>query len=917
MSIKNKSEDKKNEVFTENTAVINDTVVEDTETVEVIESENMNADKAEIYDVSVVREYSDEKIRNLLGIALDKDSSSPIGDIRSKRFVIPENIEKYIAISGDVTGGKSTFLNALCCYPICPSAVTTTSICPVELRRVSFKDKERIEICFITKDGKSLSDKSSEFKVFSKQTFSPVLFDKLCVFVDYLIEKRIIKVDSLIYFKNTSGSFYFDRNNWRHTMVLLMVLFDTYLHEDKSDSDNDYKVACQMKKELFIILGLKDYISREYGIRLYWCSDLVPAASVIVDLPGTSSATEDSLHTKIVNSYLAKVSSLLFMVDLTGNISLEAQTTIDLFLNTVRSQRRDMPELVTFLMNKADLVESEDGLQTAIKAFRDNYKKYDDYALYAISSISGEWLFVDSGIEPEKTFRALKYRALDMNVGSQLLCDVLEKAYKTKKYPFSLNGDDLNYNSASLSDFVGEHIEEYIRKLNFRGTINLFDDYIKYLSNLCRTVTENIDILINASGIGGKIGEELTKAVLKSLQEANDNMSKNRTAFVRDIETMRLELLENIVSIYNSFSRAYEEYNRKTNDSIFNFVQLLEVENGRIPIDGSITGANQKGLRNQEKMKEFLKKQGIYLAAQLTLRDSRSTFSDSFNMLEEEFDSERKVYNEFLERNMETLLGFADYAEEKMNEKFKKILSDNNIPEEYFKQTEKIISNVCRLLKISCEEFSEDLYNDMSFDKAIIETSQKMHDGLSEILRPYTKNDGENYALDVLNSIKKFRFFRASSIDMDKLKDFLSEQYISDFASKFERLLVEVFTGDEETRGSHTVLLDNAIRQFNLKLSKESMEKLSSEAEKACILLKDMGQSEEIGKRLTQYIEFAEYIKAGFAEDGHYRDIIDYIDAANEPALKESRDDFAAIENKADSIIKRISDFKKVGDNNG
>lgn len=924
MALKNKSEEKNKEVteevFTEDTAQADETVTEMAEEIEDAGEENVKEDTAELLVVPGTRAFTEEWIRHLLDVALKRDTSSPVVNIREKKFVIPENIEKYIAISGDVSGGKSTFLNALCCYPICPSAGTTTSICPVELRRVAFPDKERIEICYISKGGERLSDKTGEYKVFSKQVFSPALFEKLRAFVAYLIEKRIIKVDSLRYFENATGSYSFDRNNWRHTMVLLMILFDTYLHEDKQDGYDDYKVACQMKEELFTNLGLKAFNTKEYGMRLYWCSDLIPTDTVIVDLPGTGSATKDSIHTKIVNNYLTRVSSLLFFIDLTGNLKMEGQATLDLFLTKARSQGRDMPELVTFLMNQAD-TKDEVALQSAIKAFRDNYKNYTNYALYAISAIRGEWLFIDSGIESEKTFMASNYRNIrgKLLVSVDALLDELEEAYKIVKYPFSLNGDDLNYNSASLSDFVGEHIEEYIRKLNFRGTVNLFDDYTKYLSNLCRTVMESIDILINASGVSDKLGKELTDAVYESLSEAQNKMDGNRRIFADDIKKLNIKFSENLDFILKSFNDAYKFYNGETNRNIRAMVQRLVVENGRIYIaQNFLELGKESAINNRKSLIEFLKGQAHDLAWQLTSRTKHSKFGKSFLLLEKEFAREREAYSDFLHKNIGTLLEFPAYAKEKMGEKFEKILSDNNVPAEYFEQTKNIISNVCSLLEVGCEEFADDLTNDSSFEDAIIETTEMFYNGLSEILSPYIRDDGNLYAMNVLNGISKSHWFRADYIEPDKLDTFLNNQYVSDFKDKFREMIDLVFigVGTGGTADSHLSRLIEAIRRFSLYVSDENMKKFIGEVRKACILLENMGQPEEIAKKLKQYREFADYIKNGFAEDGHYRDIIDYIDASDEPALKESRDGFAAIEYEADSIIEKISDFQKVGENN-
>lgn len=877
----------------------------------------INKNTADFFANINIRTLAAEKIASQLDTILKKDASSPISIIKEKKFVIPETKEKYIAISGDVTSGKSTFLNAVCGYPICPSATTTTSICPVELRKASSKDNERIEICLVDKDGKNLSSKNGEYKSFTKQVFSPALFDKLRSFVDYLMKTKIIKVDSLMYFKELTDTYSFDIKNWHHTMVLLMILFDTYLHEDKTDNSKDYQTAYKMKKELFAGLGLNNFEDKSYGIRLYWCSDRIPDDSVIIDLPGTSSATEDNLHTKIVNSYLARVSSLMFLIDLTGNLSHEARATVNLFLKDARNKQRDTSELVSFIMNKADTID-EESLQSVIKAFRDNYPEYDKYSLYAVSSIRGEWLFIDSDIAPEKTFLASTYKKLRIPTTADMLKERLSEGYSIEKYPFSLNGSDLNYNTASLSDFMGEHIENYIRRLNFQGTLNLFDSYTKYLSNLCLNVSKNTDMLINASGISEELSKELTKALFKSLEEAEEKLIKDRLNFMRDIDKMNTEFSSQTECITESFSNSYKDYNKFTNLKIKAAIQRLEVKKGVIPIDGSFIGTNKEGIHNREVLTAFLKSQANDITEELISAGGSGKFTDSFNMLETEFARERKMYAGFLEKNINTLLAVPSYAETQMKEKFSKILSDNNVPAEYFSQTEKIISNVCNLLTISCEEFAEDLIKDTSFEKAISETSERMHDGLSIILQPYTKDEGSIYAANVISNISRSHFFKANSIDPLKLEDFLNTQYINDFSAKLENLISDVFEGSSEegTDKSHSTRIMNAIADFYANISTVNMKKLSEEAKKACGLLENMDRSKELEKRFAVYREFAEYIKKAFSPTGHYKDTINLIWDIEDPTVKECARNFVALREKADSIINQISDFEKAGENN-
>ena len=210
----------------------------------------------------------------------------------SSAFTIPETT---IAFLSGISGGKSSLLNiGICKYPIIPAATTETSTCAVEIRRADSEHDERIEVCKLVKYGeKGAALEKKPLVIFKKQVFSEAMFTEMYAYADYLMQERILTVgDSLGFFRDENGTIRLHRNNWRHCMVLLMIVLDGYIGQDKQNDPNQsaiFHAANQKRNALLKKLGIP--LDKDYGVRRYWSSDMIPEHSVFVDLPGTGGIT--------------------------------------------------------------------------------------------------------------------------------------------------------------------------------------------------------------------------------------------------------------------------------------------------------------------------------------------------------------------------------------------------------------------------------------------------------------------------------------------------------------------------------------------------------------------------------------------------------------------------------------------------
>ena len=909
MAVKNK-ETIENKEVTKNKEVIDVPVVSG----EPEKAENCSSDGLDtIYVGNLIEKLVSESFTR------DKEEALKIG-IDKFNFKLNSHKEIYMALCGDVSGGKSTFFNVLCRYPVCPSAEQTTSICPVELRKASGKNDERIEICIIETSGEetSLSTDPKQRVIFRKQTFTADVFEELCDFAQFLVQENIISIDHLKYFDGSNGDFCLDRFDWRQTMCLLMVLFDTYLHEDKEDVSKCYKIALERRNKLFDKLGLQIFKNKSYGICLYWDSDLIPLNTVIVDLPGTGNATnktEDgySIHTSMVVNYLHNASSMLFMINQTGNLELEAETTLNLFIDYKKQQKKDGPEMITFLMNKAD-GSTVDALKTSTNSFRSNYPELNKYAIYAVSARSGEFLFLDSGVKTENTKLAqglaAQFEAMGMPVPMDNILTGLKNAYFDKKYPFHLKGDASDFGLASLSEFINEHVEEFARRLSLRSTLSTLFDYSAHLANLSDKVMANAEMIISASGMGSAISSALEKSIMKSLEDANNSLYGEQHSLTQKAEDFSTTTLAKLNNISESFNKAYAGFSKNTNIKIKNMVSGLETQrNGTIPFGDSFIG-NSIGIQNKNQTEKFLIDLSNELAKDLTSKNNGKYFGKCFAMLEEEFQRERDEYHAILDKMCEIVKEFPEKVKENMEKSFKTVLENKKVPQGYYqRETDALIKNTYILLKSSCKDFVYKLKVDTSFVNELAITLTRLHRGLSDILSPYTKDGGKAYAYTVTNSIVKFNLVRANVLSVSKMEEFLSGPYVSDFSKKLEELLKTVFKGTDTT-SSHTSRITKAIAKFVYNVSSKQIGELQKQVENACSFVKGIKAPSELYDELEKFKKFAYYIKSGFMADGNYAKLLEYAGTVDGRSRDDLSENLKEVEQTADNIIEKVNNFK-------
>lgn len=790
----------------------------------------------------------DENLNQYLAQSIEKENRfiatySPAGSEFLKslksitRFKMPDEQEVILPVAGDVSAGKSSFLNALCKYPILPAAPQTTSICAVEIRRTAARDDERIEVCLLTEDKTSLE--KQPVKVLRRQQLDHDMFGSLQDYALRLKEKNLLSVsDTLDFFKDTSGNLSLDAGNWRHTMFLFMLLLDTYVQQDKHNNEKlsaDFRDAITERNALLNRLGIPT--NKDYGIRLYWDSDLIPEKTVIVDLPGTGSASSDADgqlgHTKLVANYTAHAPSLLFLIKNTGLIEKEAQNVLDTFL-TANELKVNSSTRITFVMNKADKLGDDNNIETTINSFRTNYlnhyPSYASYPVYCISARSGEWLFRESGIPLENMHIAVSYingRLEDDGImpAAEQVKNKLERMYD-RAYPFQLKADE-TFGRMNLHCFLQDffiNCAEHIRVLN---TLENLKKHMNSLETIAAVVDQEYMLLDTARDFGSECAEAISEAIMDAMDSAIDELDAKYTKLSSDMSKQLQKSVSELADVRSQFGSDYKNLSKSINAKLQAVVAGMgKNKNGTIPIDGNIMGTNDSGIKNLQKIRDF--------ADTIAKMDFLPFFKQGFCKLKDEFDRENKLYDGEIDKVVKTLAEFPEDTVKIMERKFHEVLSDKKIQDINTFDTAFDMSKKAtrRLLERVCKNYADNLQDDSTVRDTINNTSDRIQTDFLEILAPY-KNS--NYADNILARITNYYFFKANTINVNSLNKVLTEYYLTDFENALEKTLNRDILGERTTEGAHVMRMMNAVNFVKKNhMSSKSTEELKTQVVNAC-----------------------------------------------------------------------------------
>lgn len=757
--------------------------------------------------------------------------------------------EVVIALLSDVSGGKSSFMNVgLCGYPIIPVARTTTSICAVEARRTDLEREERIEVCYLTPNKKALESKPVH--TFRKQVLAQPIFQKLYEYAQFLVAKSILDVDdTLIFFRDKNGRIDLRPNCWRHCMVLLMIVLDAYVHQDQQDDPDlhaDYKEANQLRNELLTLIGLPGCAHQDYGLRLYWHSERIPPNAVLVDLPGTGSATIATAgqlgHTQLVTHYLGRASSVICFFDEAGTLGAEVRNLLGIFIKASHLKGSSSARL-TFVLNRADRIDgnkpgqpdaADRSIRTTINSFRQSFPLSAHYPIYALSTFNGERFLCQSGISVRNLHHANEYaveyqrfnrrRPPEEQIAPEDELEEIQQERFTRAYPYQTEAG-AEYGSIDFPSFVDALITDYVGRIQFLLSAECFRDHMDSVKNIADAIASEQSMLHIILDYKPELSDAIIGAMQDGMGEATNDLDGKFQALNVELGKMATDATKKIRPIAAQFQQDYADLNNSINQRFQNTVAALRRQpNGTIPVDGNLAGSNEIGIENRQKLSD--------LFDNIAVMDFISFFQPSLTMLDNEFDLERKTYQNSVDQICAAILEFPRQMLEKMDSAFSRKLEEKRLENVPDLENALAIAQTAteRLLQTACENYAKELRRDARIDNLITETADNIQAGLMSVLAPYTTS---SYRNDVLKRICKHRLVRANIIKENDLSKLLNEHFIGNFQDKMTGVL-DLFLKDRNSLlGQHAYLFrlqDTLITLAMDYMSSKTLGELQSQA---------------------------------------------------------------------------------------
>lgn len=813
--------------------------------------EAVRAERDFIFRHAGVPERPAPYLKGLHSVALKQD------------FQVPEIA---IAFLSSVSGGKSSFLNVgICKYPIIPVASTETSTCVVEVRRTGKEADERIEVCALTGDGAALE--KTPLRTFRKQVFNQRLFEEMREYADFLIEQEILSVDDYLgFFYDEQGDICLRRDNWRHCMVMLMTILDAYVHQDHQTDENQRRVfreANQKRNALLEELGIP--LGRDYGVRLYWSSELIPAHAVLVDLPGTGGTTETAVdrigHSDLVSSYLSQAASLICLFDETAQMNTETRENLSAFL-TVNELKGSSSARVNFVLNKADKIDkdldderrADRKLRTTIQNFRENFPYSMEYPVYALSTFDGEYALLDEGISlcnlHHASFekRAQLRRGQDPTEGSLLN---YQRARYERAYPCQMCQGGA-FSSQSFPQFISALITDYIARISFLQTMERFQDHLQTLTGIADVIYTQQELLRLSQAYSPQLADTLVRVIEKSMDETIDELNGVVMKLESDMTKEMKLAAGRMDSISKQFTTDYRALSQTINTAIKTKVNSLKKqENGTIPLGTNLLGGNSIGDENARTL--------YSLSEDIAKINFMPAFRHSFRMLKQEFDRQRKLFADSLDALCGELDAFPDKTAATMRRVFQTSLEEQGLGDvQSYQPAMRAAEETARkLLRTICAQYVGRLRNDAGVLKTLEGTANRIQRDLLDLLSTYTDKD---FGSRVISRIETFHLFAANTLNQTNLNQFLTQMYITDFETRMEKMLDRNIAGRQgtggEVRDSHPKRMMDSIKAFyETNLSPKALERLHMQVQSACTLvdnyIQDERYFEEWGRALT------------------------------------------------------------------
>lgn len=790
-------------------------------------SNNSSGKKFEDSDTDIVI----EKLKAIQ--ALEKKTVTELikKNYSSKNCVprIRANNKCNICVVAPVSAGKSTLLNAICEYPILPTAQTTASAVPTYIQRARNIEEEYIAVYPLKLDNRVIlgvngSVESSRYvkgvgRVFKAKDIDKSKFNKLLDYLFFLIkgngtEEEGAKpvIDNLVYFmKNKdyadtllggdvkqrlnmpNSAFDLTWEKPRHRFVLLMILLCLYIKQNNSDNQHTpFAVkANKLRNTLLKEFGIDP--SGDYGVCLDWYSESIPEGATLIDLPGTGSDTQDSesgnmsSHSRLVKGILEEADAIWVLGSEKGVPDTDLKDVLkdEFEMQKKKNSQSKKNTVCIFNYNRSQNAVSPDAVEEFIK----NFPFLTGEKCYVVDALAGEYKFLENGIDIELTQAAVHER-IQWN---EISLKKLECAYKGDNnhkrgfyHTFSTsttkdkkniitvkqNSDD----SYSFETFVEKVLTEYVARLRSEVELKEAIDQLRFFQEVKSELMDNLRFLMG----NGDLSDEVKRGVNETL-DLCEKEAKNKLARIIQENhgnlAQKLEFLSG--QIGKELAESFRAEFNKLKDEIRSAWRELTDEKSSFCLQKSVFNYIFKG-ENLKKINRMKDRVNGYV--------SINAFEESVNSTNKKISEYREKLDGYVFNLKRCIYNFIEEYKTSFSTEYDKqrdrICASSNIFNHDLKQ--KFDSSKEGLLKLIEDKMNE-LYSDQcKFIDALVEENgdfeQIISDTDSAFIRSFSENVLSGLRRDInerYSSIIQPGWLVNPKISIEELKRIISDDFSS------------------------------------------------------------------------------------------------------------------------------------------
>lgn len=708
--------------------------------------------------------------------------------------------ETLIAWLADMSGGKSSIINAILGYPLLPVAKKTTSSCPVEIRYGS--PMLKVFAYRYEDDAKSLIGR--ELFCFRRAgDLSTTVKQRLLSYVVHLTRKNVLHCQNLDYLYDAytvmDGDCSFIYNSEPMLMQLMLILLNAYIGQDDCDlAQQRSELIAERSRLLKEVFGISDP-SKPYGVSAWMEADALRGGTVLVDLPGLGSG--NMLHTRITKHYMQYVDSFVLSFDASAHVS-EVNDALALLLSMEKMRTGSRDSRFVVILNKCDQCYEESPrryggeLAQAASDIAPLLKDIQVPVIYPISARYGDYRMLSSGVSPRNTPKGEKMDGCT----DEEIAEALKKDYQ---FAFTYPGPDGKQVSCSTEQFIEEIVAGRAPRMQ---TLNSFVG-MNAKMNQWDLLLSDLNLRRTMLSITQGCGDDMMDQLVKGMDEALDGVKDHVAAAVDQAcgaqQERACELSDALSDACQAFNAGILEGQQVISDYVNRLADTLETNWWGDTIVEGKKGKNARNADTFEKICRYVKDFSFQPYLQRGL-----------NLMEMQFEAERRSFRNCisdLEDALEKNIAHTGRALSQVYDRIAKCAAFSSQSEEIktlyrdcFMQAR---DEILRQLESLSHQIIRDMRADSSLEDEISETVSELMSAIGDLSNHY-----KHECSRCVDAVSDYTFWRTKSrVNPHELKKQIADPLVRRDEDVWNAARLNRMLTDANSRFSHASRMDRAV----------------------------------------------------------------------------------------------------------